>query len=844
VAALFAFATALTLTAAHAIGQSRHVAVRSAATAAQDRLLQGGLKPGRALHHLAVAKRGQLPRQVKLAPHVLRLARAHGAVFDVRKLKGTVVKRERADREAPGFSAPEALEQAQRAPVVLPRVIHPDSLSAPAPAPDKSFDGLDFLTQGAGHPPDENGDVGPTYYIQTVNTSIGIYDKSTGNRVAAFTFNAFMSQGHFGNLCDTDNFGDPVVVYDSFEDRWFISDFAFKLDGSGNVNPQHSFECFAVSKTGDPVNGGWNFYSLETPGGLGDYPRFGVWPDGIYMSANMFDYSASGGYQGYHVWALNKLQMYAGNPSPQIVGFAGDDSDFTVIPANARLQAGTPPAGSPEYFVSTEQFLDALSIYKFHVNWNNTSASTFTGPDLQFAPDCWPTDDPTEASTPQNLVDTLSIRAMAQAQYSNLGGAESLWVDHTVARDIPTACGDPTGGNATVRWYQANVTGGTVAANLVQASSFDPDGANTFFRFMPALAVDRNGDLAIGYTKSNAATNPQIKYAGRLAGDPANTLPQSEQTLIDGTGSQMGTCGGTCTRWGDYSGMALDPDGCTFWMTGEYYLTNGLNDLTRIGSFHYPGCTAISNGTLSGTVTGASQPLAGATLALGSRTTTTNASGQYSFTVPAGTYPMLTAGAVGLNSATVSTIVVPDGGTAIRDFTLVAAPPPPPPLPPPPPPLPPPRTLTVTRAGAGTGTVTSSPGGINCGGVCAAAFANGTTVSLSEHPGAHSRFVGWSGDCAGHSACVLAMTASRSLRATFAKVPLPSCVVPKVVGKSLAKARAAITKAHCRVGKIGHRVSSKKKKGKVIGQSPKSGRRLQNGAKVNLVVGKGPARKR
>ena len=105
-----------------------------------------------------------------------------------------------------------------------------------------NFDGLDFATFGAGHPPDTNGDVGPTYYIQTVNTSIGIYNKSTGVRTAAFTFNTFMSQGAFGNLCDTNNFGDPVVLYDSFEDRWIISDFAFTLDGSGNViNPPGAF---------------------------------------------------------------------------------------------------------------------------------------------------------------------------------------------------------------------------------------------------------------------------------------------------------------------------------------------------------------------------------------------------------------------------------------------------------------------------------------------------------------------------------------------------------------------------------------------------------------------------
>src|SRR5438445_437223 len=140
-------------------------------------------------------------------------------------------------------------------------------------SPILSFDGLDFPTWGDGHPPDPNGDVGPTYYIQAINTSIGIYNKINGTLVTAFTFNAFMSQGQFGNLCDTDNFGDPVVLYDSFENRWFITDFAFKIDGSGNVvNPPGAFQCFAVSKTGDPVTGGWNFYSFAAPWALNDYP--------------------------------------------------------------------------------------------------------------------------------------------------------------------------------------------------------------------------------------------------------------------------------------------------------------------------------------------------------------------------------------------------------------------------------------------------------------------------------------------------------------------------------------------------------------------------------------------
>src|SRR5256886_5713948 len=319
-------------------------------------------------------------------PHQLSLTRASGRVFDVRKLKGTVMKRERPEHEDP-FGPPETSAASGLPSKVSPSGIVSGAAQAPAPGPDSSFAGLDFATWGAGHPPDENGDVGPTYYIQVVNTSIGIYDTSNGNRVAAFTFDTLMSQGQFGNLCDTDNFGDPVVLYDSFENRWFITDFAFKLDGSGNVvDPPGAFQCFAVSKTGDPVTGGWNFYSIAAPGALNDYPKFGVWPDGIYMSANMFGYPPSGSYQGYHTWALNKQQMYAGAPTAQVIDFSGDTSDFTVIPANARLQAGPPPPGSSEYFVSTEQFLNALSIYKFHLDWDKPSTSTLTGPLTQLQP--------------------------------------------------------------------------------------------------------------------------------------------------------------------------------------------------------------------------------------------------------------------------------------------------------------------------------------------------------------------------------------------------------------------------------------------------------------------------
>jgi hypothetical protein len=614
-------------------------------------------------------------------PSELKLQKASGKVFDLRTLPSTPAKkRERPEREAPPVTprpmegdTPTVTESNSTVqPMAGPRAL----ANAPAPGPLTTFDGLDNANWGAGHPPDTNGDAGPTYYIQTINTSIGIYRKSDGFRMAAFTFDTFMSQGNFGNLCDTDNFGDPVVLYDSFEDRWIISDFAFQVDGSGNViNPPGSFQCFAVSMTGDPVSGGWNYYSINTTGGLGDYPKFGIWPDGLYMSANMFAYT--GAFQNSRLYAFNKAQMYAGAANIQSVSFNLPSDQFTVLPANARLQTGTPPLGSPNYFASVWNFLNSVQIWKFHADWSHPSLSSVTGPFSSTMTFWWEQflrSGVTTAPTPANALDTLYPRLMVQNQYSNIGGVESLWNSHTVGAGNPVTSATST--QSAVRYYQFNVTGGTVAASATQNFTYSPDA--TVYRYMPSAAVDRAGDMAIGYTTSNATTNPALKYAGRLAGDAANSITQTEQLMFQGTGSQSGNCGPTaCERWGDYSAMTLDPDGCTFWYTNEYYATTGLNHQTRIGAFKFPSCTPVgAGGTISGTVTAAvgGAAISGATVQFGARSTTTNGSGAYSFaSIPAGTYPSITASSPGYVTGSASSIVVTDGGTTTQNFSLATA---------------------------------------------------------------------------------------------------------------------------------------------------------------------------
>jgi hypothetical protein len=458
--------------------------------------------------------------------------------------------------------------------------------NAPAPAPSASLPGLDFANWGAGWPPDTNGDVGPNYYVETVNTSVGIFDKSTGTRVAAFTFDQLFSQSPTGTPCDNSNQGDPYGLYDPMGDRYIVTDFAWSNYTSGAM-----YQCMAVSRTNDPVNGGWYFYAWQTESGglIPDYPKVGVWPDGIYMSANDFATTGSGSFQHVQVWAFDRAAMESGanatGVSFNLPSSVGGVTVFSLLPSNARGATGLPPSGSSNYFTSIWGAYD-IRVWKFHVDYATPSNSTFTGPTnvpisvFNVGPSNVP-----ELSG--NNVDTLSYRLMAQNQYTNESGTESLWLTHTVGSGGSPNIAQP-------RWYQLNVTGGAIASSPTQQSTWAPDSKN---RFMPSVAVDKNGDMAIGYSVSDGSMYPSIRYAGRLASDPLSTLGQGETSLIEGTGFQccVFSNGQTNTRWGDYSAMSIDPDGCTFWYTNEYYDSQPTtlsqdNWKTEIGSFRLPGC--------------------------------------------------------------------------------------------------------------------------------------------------------------------------------------------------------------------------------------------------------------
>jgi hypothetical protein len=289
-------------------------------------------------------------------------------------------------------------------------------------------------------------------------------------------------------------------------------------------------------------------------------------------------------------WAFNLDDMTSGAPLRSAVVDTNTTTYFSLLPSNMRTVAGAPPAGRPNLFVAESQTAFGLQVFKFHVDWSG-SGTAFTGP-TNVSHSSYTVAASTAAS-PGNPLDTLRERLMNSAQYANVNGVESLWVNHTIR------CCGATNGPAGIQWIQVNVTGGNVGATPIQQQVY-PGTSDGLNRWMGSVAVDKLGDMALGYSVSSSTLNPDIRYAGRLAGDPPGTLPQTETSMLPGVtrGTQLGSCGGaTCTRWGDYSGMTIDPNGCDFWFTTEYYSTTGMNWQTRIGSFRLnPGCTPGGGG--------------------------------------------------------------------------------------------------------------------------------------------------------------------------------------------------------------------------------------------------------
>jgi hypothetical protein len=434
------------------------------------------------------------------------------------------------------------------------------------PTVGTSFDGLNDTCGCA--PPDTEGAVGSTQYVQWVNTSFAVFNKANGAMVAGPTAGNTLWTG-FGGGCETNNDGDPIVLYDKLANRWVFSQFS--------VSTTPFLQCVAVSTTPD-ATGTFNRYSFQYPN-FDDYPKMGVWPDAYYQTFNMFNGNS---FVGSDACAYDRNAMLNGKPATQVC-FQQNSSVGGLLPSDVD---GTtpPPVGSPNFMLFFGN--NNVNLFKFHVDFTTPANSRFTGPTVipvaAFSPLCGGgTCVPQSGTT--NQLDSLADRLMYRLAYRNFGDHESLVVNHSVT----------AGSGGGVRWYEIQSPNGTPV--LAQQGTFAPD---SNFRWMGSIAMDHAGDIAVGYSVSSSAMHPSIAFAGRIPSDPLGTL-EAESNIITGAGSQTGTL----NRWGDYSAMTVDPvDDCTFWYTDEYLKASGtFNWNTRIANFKFPGCGNTADFSLTAT---------------------------------------------------------------------------------------------------------------------------------------------------------------------------------------------------------------------------------------------------
>ena len=451
-------------------------------------------------------------------------------------------------------------------------------------APEASFEGLSSDDNVAAFdfrvvPADPVGDVGPNHYVQAVNLLVRVYDKTGTPLTAPFKTSQLFAP--LGAPCGTTDTGDPVVLYDQAADRWLIT------------QPRASapfYQCIAISTTADPT-GSYHVYSFQMPNNkFNDYPHLGVWPDGYYMTDHQFTDGFS--FSGTGVFAFDRAKMLVGDPSASFIYFDLAADDGGMLPSDWD---GTtpPPPGAPNVFAqfTAGEFgdpSDAMRFWAFHADFATPANSTFTQTALvpvaafnPASPGGLDIEQPSPA-TSSNYLDSIQDRLMNRLQYRNFGTHESLVVTHTVNVGTGTTAATHRAG---VRYYEFRRLGAGNWAVNEQATLAPNDGIN---RWMGSAAMNGQGDLAVGYSVSSATVFPGIRYAGRLANDPPNSLAQGEAVLINGSGSQTSTSG----RWGDYSSINVDPvDDCTFWYTTEYYsASSAAGWRTRIGKFKVGGC--------------------------------------------------------------------------------------------------------------------------------------------------------------------------------------------------------------------------------------------------------------
>jgi hypothetical protein len=475
---------------------------------------------------------------------------------------------------------------------VMPRVLEPQ-----APPVTGTIEGINFDEDSANNsgfyhiPPDPIGAAGPNHVVSVVNTSIEWHTK------AGVQQNSESLASFFAAVAPLTATFDPKVIYDQHQDRFVVVTLEIVEVAEGE-NPGNVSSIFvAVSDDSDP-NGTWYFAAIDAKEVIGgndhwaDYPGFAVDEEAVYITANMFSHVSriSG---GTRLWIIDKGVgsggLYDGGAASVVrYDFPTITGGFALTTQPAHM-FGTPPANVGTFLVQYSGLTDGVNEFLGIIRINDPLGTpTFN---LQYVPlgDIDLTSTPMP-DAPQNgtgtTVETNDRRAL-HAVWRN----DSLW---TTAQIVPET--GPDAGESTAHWWEVDTSNLDTLSVIQQGDVGGEDIAEGTHTFFPSIAVDKNGNMAIGFAASASTIYPGAYYTGRTATDTAGTVQPSE-TLAAGLDYYIRTFGGPRNRWGDYSGISVDPaDDTTFWVFNQYALTRGTpfggedgRWGTRFGSFTFAG---------------------------------------------------------------------------------------------------------------------------------------------------------------------------------------------------------------------------------------------------------------
>ena len=472
------------------------------------------------------------------------------------------------------------------------RVLGPaiDPVEQPSPGPPSSFttglsiEGISNVNNV--HPSDVNAAVGDTQIVEWVNVSYAVYNKSTG-ALEAGPFDGNLLWQALGGPCYNENDGDVIAQWDKVNHRWLLAQ-NFVDEEHHEAAPYYA--CVAVSTSAD-ATGTYYLYQFSLGNAFPDYHKWGIWPTGYFQTQNTI-------IGGSYVCGYNSAKLIVGDQSAEQICFITSTQDFTLLPADVDSPT-PPPANQDEFFIGSydvDQTMNHLYLYSMHVDFANPSQSTFTGSGLadpitvpmytpfcpnQLGRNCIPQDDGA-------FLSSLGDRLMYRLAYWNDGvpdhvkpSALPVPSQHWYVNHVTTA----SGGQAGVRWYEFRTPVRTITISdisLFQSGTFAPD---SNYRWIGSLAQDKMGDIALGYSLSNSTVWTSIGATGRVPTDPLGQM-EAETVIVPGTGSQT-----YYERWGDYSSMAIDADGCTFWYAQMYYtVPASTNWQTQLVSMKFNGC--------------------------------------------------------------------------------------------------------------------------------------------------------------------------------------------------------------------------------------------------------------